>query len=142
MTDEPKKKRLGRWRVGESGNPAGRPAGAGEVSKIRAAIAERVPQLLDTMITKALDGDVSAARLLLERTVAPLKAAEATQPLSLPNGTMTEQGRAVLAAVAAGALAPGQGSQLITAIGTLARVVEIDDLNTRITKLENQHANA
>jgi len=112
------------------------------VSKIRAAIAERVPQLLDTMITKALDGDVSAARLLLERTVAPLKAAEATQPLSLPNGTMTEQGRAVLAAVAAGALAPGQGSQLITAIGTLARVVEIDDLNTRITKLENQHANA
>jgi len=43
MTDEPKKKRPGRWKAGQSGNPAGRPAGVGEVSKVRAAIAERIP---------------------------------------------------------------------------------------------------
>ena len=59
------------------------------------------------MMTRALEGDVGAARLLLERTIAPLKAAEQTQALTLPDGTPTEQGRAVLASVAAGGLAPG-----------------------------------
>lgn len=66
---------------------------------------------------------------------------EPTQPITLPDGTLTEQGRAVLTAVAAGALAPGQGCQLIAAIGALARVAEIDELSTRITALENQNGN-
>ena len=44
----------------------------------------------------------------------------------------------MLAAVAAGVLAPSQGSQLITAIGSLARVSEIDELAQRITKLEEK----
>jgi hypothetical protein len=111
------------------------------VGKIRAAISERVPELLAAMMTKALDGDVGAARLLLERAIAPLKAAEQTQALTLPNGTLTEQGRAVLASVAAGELSPGQGAALVSAIGTLARVTEIDELAKRITKLEAHHGN-
>lgn len=136
----PKKKPPGRWKPGESGNPAGRTPGTGEVAAIRAAIADRVPELLAAMLTRALDGDVGAARLLLERAVAPLKAAEQPQALSLPDGTLTDQGRAVLASVAAGELAPGQGAALLGAIGTLARVTELDELTARITALEQQHA--
>ncbi|MCK6417296.1 MAG: hypothetical protein L6Q63_17510 [Giesbergeria sp.] len=83
---------------------------------------------------------MQAARLLLERALPPIKAVEATQALSLPDGTLTEQGRAVLASVAAGELAPGQGAALLGAIGTLARVAEIDELTQRITALENRHA--
>ena len=137
---EPKKKRPGRWKAGESGNPAGRKPGTGEVAKIRAAIGDRVPELLAAMMTRALDGDVGAARLLLERAIAPLKAAEQPQALSLPDGTLTDQGRAVLAAVAAGELAPGQGAALLGAIGTLARVAEVDELARRIEVLEGKHA--
>lgn len=137
MTD---KKKPGRWKPGESGNPKGKPPGTGEVAKLRAAIGERVPELLAAMMTRALDGDVGAARLLLERAVAPLKAAEQTQALSLPDGTLTEQGRAVLAAVAAGELAPGQGAQLLAAIGTLGKVAELDELAARITALEKTYA--
>ncbi len=37
-------------------------------------------------------------------------------------GTLAEQGRAVLAAAAAGELGPGQGAQLLAAIGALAKV--------------------
>ena len=139
---EPKKKRPGRWKAGESGNPAGRKPGTGEVAKIRAAIGDRVPELLAAMMTRALDGDVGAARLLLERAIAPLKAAEQPQALSLPDGTLTDQGRAVLAAVAAGELAPGQGAALLAAIGTLARVTELDEPTARIEKLEVQRGNA
>ena len=136
----PKKKPPGRWKPGESGNPKGRRPGTGEVAKIRAAIGDRVPELLAAMMTRALDGDVGAARLLLERAIAPLKAAEQPQALSLPDGTLTDQGRAVLAAVAAGELAPGQGAALLGAIGTLARVAEVDELARRIEVLEGKHA--
>ena len=128
------------WKPGQSGNPKGRPAGTGEVAKLRAAIADRVPELLAAMMARALDGDVGAARLLLERAIAPLKAAEQVQALSLPDGTLTDQGRAVLAAVAAGELAPGQGAALLGAIGTLARVAEIDELARRIEVLEEMNA--
>lgn len=135
----PPKKRTGRWKPGESGNPAGRTPGSGEVAKVRAAIATRIPELLDAMMQRALDGDVGAARLLLERTVAPLKATDMAQALHLPDGTLTEQGRAVMAAVSAGALAPSQGAALVGALGTLARVIEMDELAARVAELEKHH---
>lgn len=135
-----KRKQPGQWSEGQSGNPKGRPRGAGEVARLRAAIADRVPELLDVLMTRALGGDVGAARLLLERAVAPLKAAECAQTIKLPNGTLTDKGRAVLGAVAAGELAPSQGVQLLAAIGTLGKIAEIDELIARIEVLEASHA--
>jgi len=128
----------GRWKPGESGNPAGRKPGTGDVASLRAAIGARVPAILETLATAALAGDVGAARLLLERVIPPLKASEEAAPLALPDGSLTEQGRAVLGAVAAGELAPGQGAALLGAIGTLARVVELDELARRVAALEGK----
>ena len=139
---EPNKKRPGRWKAGQSGNPAGRKPGTGDVAKLRAVIAKRIPELLAAMMAKALEGDVGAARLLLERSIAPLKAIEQPEALNLPDGSLTEQGRAVLRAVAAGELASTRGAALLGAIGTLARVTEIDELAARITALEVQRGNA
>lgn len=141
MTEPIKKKRQGRWKAGESGNPKGHPTGTGKVAQVRASIAEHIPELLQALVAKAIHGDVGAARLLLERTIAPLRAIEPAQALSLPNGTLTDQGRAVLTAVAAGELTPSQGASLLGAIGTLARVAEIDELITRIEALEATHTN-
>ena len=128
------------WKPGQSGNPKGRPAGSGEVAKLRAAIAGNVPAILQSLTAAAMAGDVQAARLLLERTLPALKPAEQAQALHLPDGTLTAQGRAVLAAVSAGELAPGQGAALLGAIGTLARVAEVDELARRIEALEGKHA--
>lgn len=130
------------WKPGQSGNPKGRPPGVGEIGKMRAAIAGNVPAILESLTTAAMAGDVQAARLLLERALPPIKPVEQSQPLSLPDGTLTEQGRAVLASVAAGELAPGQGAALLGAIGTLARVSEVDELARRIEALEDRHGNA
>lgn len=47
----------------------------------------------------------------------------------------------MLAAVAAGELAPGQGAALLASIGTLARVVEVDELARRLDVLEAKNAN-
>ena len=60
----------------------------------------------------------------------------------MPDGTLTEQGRAVLVAVACGELAPGQGAALLSSLGTLAKLVETDELTRRIDALEARHGNA
>ena len=139
MTGEKNLRPAPGWRKGQSGNPKGRPPGQSAITKLREAIGQRAPEILERMIQLALDGDVQAGKLILERYLPALKPGELATAITLPDGTLTEQGRAVLAAVAGGQLAVSQGSQLLTAIGTLARVVEIDELTQRIEALENQH---
>lgn len=134
------KERKNVWRPGQSGNPAGKPPGTGELQKLRAAIGEHVPAILARLVDAARGGDIQAARLLLERVLPPMKATEQAQAIDLPDGTLTEQGRAVLASVAAGELAPSQGAQLLAAIGTLGKVAELDELSARIDALEASHA--
>ncbi len=125
------------WQKGQSGNPSGKTPGSGALQKLRATIATDVPEILAGLVTAAKAGDVQAARLILERVLPPVKAIEQAVELQLPDGgTLTAQGRAVLSAVALGELAPGQGAQLLAAIGSLARVTELDELVSRIDKLE------
>ena len=130
------------WKPGQSGNPKGKPPGSGELQKLRAAIGEHVPEIINQLVTAARGGDIQAARLILERVLPPVKAIEQPQAIDLPDGTLTEQGRAVLAAVARGELAPSQGAQLLTAIGTLGKVAEIDELAARIAALEEKNGNS
>lgn len=138
------KKRVGRWKAGESGNPKGKTPGSGELQKLRASLTADLPGILAGLVLAAKAGDVQAARLILERILPPMRPIEQPQALTLPaNGSLTAQGRAVLsavAAVAAGQLAPSQGAALLSAIGTLARVQEVDELAARIEKLEQRHA--
>ncbi len=110
------------------------------MAKLRASIAGYVPEIIGQLVEAAKGGDVQAARLLLERVLPTMKPTELAVPLALPDGSLTEQGRAVLAAVSVGHLAPGQGAQLLAAIGALARVAEIDELTERIERLEKRHA--
>lgn len=132
-------KKPSQWKPGQSGNPKGKPPGKGELQKLRAAIGVHVPAILDQLVAAASAGDIQAARLLLERVLPPVKAIEQAQAITLPKGgTLTDQGRAVLAAVAAGQLAPTQGAALMGAIGTLGRVAEVDELARRIEALESR----
>ena len=134
-------KKTTKWKPGQTGNPKGRPPGQSEITRLRAAIAEHVPLILEQLVTAAKAGDVQAARLILERVLPPVKAIEQAVELQLPaGGTLTAQGRAVLLAVAGGELAPSQGAALLGAIGTLARVTEIDEFEARLTKLEEKQS--
>lgn len=141
MTETTKKR--GRWKTGESGNPSGRKPGTGEVGKLRHGIAAHLPEIITQLVARAKEGDTQAARLLLERVLPPMKPIEQAVTLSLPDGEgLTEQGRAIVQAVAAGTLAPGQGAQLLAGLGSLARITEIDELERRITALEGaKHGN-
>lgn len=132
-------KRPGRWKPGESGNPRGRAKGTGEVAKLRQSIAEHIPEIIQKLVSAAKEGDAASARLLLERVIPPIKAVEPPAPIELPDGTLTSQGQALLRAASVGHLAPGQAAQLLTALGTLAKLIETDELAARIAALEAAH---
>ena len=129
-------KKTGRWKPGESGNPAGKPKGSGTIQKMRAALSEAIPDVTEALLEKARDGDVAAARLLLERVFPPARPEELPRAFDLPAGTLTEQGKALLDLVATGEISPSQGAQLIGALGNLSKVAEVDDLATRVAALE------
>jgi hypothetical protein len=109
---------------------------------MRDALAGDVPEILAGLVAAAKAGDVQAARLILERVLPPLKGVEPSVMLKLPqDGTLTAKAEAMLNAAASGDLSPGQAAQLIAALGAVARIAELDELNTRLTKLENERGN-
>lgn len=130
------------WQPGQSGNPKGRPPGTGVVARMRSDLAEHIPIIVDSLVARAVAGDNGAARLILERVMPPLKPIEPSQSVSIPSGGLADQGRAVVASVATGELAIGQGASLLSAIGSLARVVEVDELIRRVEALEIHHGKA
>jgi hypothetical protein len=55
------------WKAGKSGNPNGRPAGTGRVEQYRQLLEPHVPELLQVLVKKASEGDLTALRLVLDR---------------------------------------------------------------------------
>ncbi len=138
VTKASKTRHAGQWRPGQSGNPGGRPPGTGEVAKLRQAISEHVPEILDKLVQQAREGDAQAARLLLERVIPPVRPVELPALLDLPaGGALADHGRAILQATGEGVLGPQQAAQLLAALGALARVVEVDELARRVQALED-----
>jgi hypothetical protein len=121
---------------GQSGNPDGRPKGATSHQKIRDAILNNAPQIIDSMIEKAKSGDTAAAKLLLDRVIAPMKAGDSFVQLPL-QGDLANDARKVLQAMATMQLTPGQGQSMLNGISSVARITEIDELVKRVTALES-----
>lgn len=135
------RKQRGRpFKPGESGNPAGRPRGSGLSGKLREAIAKDTPQILATLAQQARDGDVQAARLLLDRVLPPLRAESAAVELPAMQDaeTHTERAQAALEAAAGGRIPPDVAASLVAAAAQLAKLAELDDMEARIRALENR----
>jgi hypothetical protein len=107
---------------------------------MRAAIAGVMPQVIAKLTELALEGDVSAARALLDRGVAPLRATD--EPVALPpmTGALGERAEAILKAMGEGALTPAQATEVLSGLAALARLRLVDELEARVRALEAKEA--
>lgn len=126
---------MAKFEKGQSGNPQGRPKASASQRKLREAIQEESPEIIKAMIAQAKGGDVTAARVLLDRVLPAIKPSDMAVTLSL-SGSPGGDGRAVMTAVGRGELTPEQGAKLLAGIGALARIVEVDEVVSRLEALE------
>lgn len=130
------------WKPGQSGNPKGRPRGSrNRVTLVAlAAMEDGADAIARKVVEMAKGGDISAARLVLERLVPPVK--ERPIAISLPD-TSTAEGvveaqSAILRAVAAGELLPGEAATLSGIVEARRKALETQELEQRIRVLEGQ----
>ena len=131
---------MAKFEKGQSGNPQGRPKGVGQAEKLRQAIEADVPDIITAMVDAAKDGDTSAAKLLLDRSIPAIKPTQQTASVDgLSGKTLSEQGAFIIEAMGSGDLSPEQAQQMLAGLASLSKIREVDDLVKRIEQLEDKH---
>jgi hypothetical protein len=126
---------MARFAKGQSGNPNGRPKLTANAEAIREQIREAIPGVVARLIEASEGGDIGASKLLLERVLPALRPTD--QPIQLPMpASPADAARTVLGAVSTGLVTPDEASKLMAGIGSLVRVIEVDELLKRIEALE------
>lgn len=124
-----------------SGN-AGKPKGARHkvTLAVEAMLEGQQEALTQAAIDKALDGDVTALRLCIDR-IAPARK-DAPISFDLPEIETAENAadaaRSILKAIAAGDVTPLEAATVMGVIEQFRRTLETTDLEKRITALETQ----
>lgn len=127
----------GRFVKGCSGNPKGRPPLLS--SELRERLDKATPEIVDKIVEKALEGDLAAAKMVLDRTAPiskPSSHSVVIPNLNSSNSTLSEKAETILSSIASGSCPPDVGVTLIQSISALAKVVEFDDLKRRVEALE------
>jgi hypothetical protein len=130
----------GRFRPGVSGNARGKPRGCGWAPDLRRALRADATAVMHQLAQRAKEGDMKAAELLLARVLPPLKPGDDALKLPAPSGTLAEQAKQVMAQIAEGTITPATGVELLSALGTVARIVEVSELEARLVALEEAQA--
>lgn len=130
------------WKKGESGNPAGKPPGTrNKMTLLAMAVMERdLEAITEKVITAALDGDLQAAKFVIERMVPPMR--ERPVSITLPDVTtltgVSQAQAAILHAAGAGELLPAEATALAGIVEQRRKAIETQELEQRIAALEAQ----
>jgi hypothetical protein len=117
---------MAKFESGKSGNPAGRPTGRPDRrTELRRLLEPHATKLIETVVAKALAGDMAAMRMCIDRLCPTLK--PASEPLTLDaTGTLSDQAAAVFAAVVAGEISTEEAAALAGILANTARTQESD----------------
>lgn len=122
---------MAKFQPGQSGNPKGRPKRTETLTRLREQLSERAPAIIERMIQAALDGDSTAAKLILERCLPVLKAEGRPLPEKVqldPDG--------ILEAVARGIVTLEQARDLMALLGERAKIAEAFETAERLERIE------
>jgi len=143
MTDEPENtggKQDTRFAPGQSGNPAGKPKGARNMTTraVEALLEGQHEALTQKAIEKALEGDGRALKLCLDRIAPPRRDGPVSfdlPPIRSAADTVAASS-ALLDAVAAGEVTPDEAGRVMALLSAHKALVEAGDLEARIAALE------
>lgn len=129
----------GKFKSGHPGGP-GRPPGVkNKRTLVGQALDAASEDVAKRVVAEALAGDMTAARLVLERVQPPLR--PQIQPVMFPldaSAPLVTQGQQVLAAVSQGLVDVDTGKILIDCLSAFAGLRQVDDLAARIAALEGR----
>ena len=134
----------GQFVKGQSGNPAGKPAGCrNHATRTAETLLDGEAEALTRKaVTLALDGDALALRLCLDRVIAPRR--DRPVHFDLPPiadiADVAKAMAAITAAVAEGAITPSEGAAVARVVDAHVRAVEASDFDRRLKALEAAHA--
>jgi len=131
-----------KWKKGQSGNPAGKAPGTlNKKTRVSLALDAAAEDVTHAVIEAARNGDIAAARLVLERVKPPLRPQAELVEFDLdPTAPLSTQAQAVLSAVAQGKLNVDHGKVLIDCLASAAGLRQVDDLAARIAALEGRRS--
>jgi hypothetical protein len=125
---------------GKSGNPLGRPKGSRNKTTmaVEAVLDGEAKGIARKAVEKALEGDMAALRLCLERVLPPRR--DRPVVFDLPKienvNDLVFASSAILRACASGTLSPGETVEIMGLISSHVRVLEMTDIEARLTALE------
>jgi hypothetical protein len=117
---------------------AGRKKGSGQAAHYREMLEPYAEELIQRVVGMAKDGDMAALKLCLDRLCAPLRPTDGHITIEGMAGAtgLSDKGELILENVAKGSITPTEASNLMSAISSQARIVEVDELEQRVAKLE------
>jgi len=131
---------VAKYKKGQSGNPKGRPKGIIDCrSKYLALIEERMPDVVNQVVSAALGGDMTACKILLDKVLPGVRSTAPVMSLPQSGESTTTHSGAVIEAMLNGSLAPDQAATAISVLVDHARLCEHIDLEARLEALEGGH---
>jgi hypothetical protein len=142
MTNGPdqKEKPSTKFKPGQSGNPAGRPRGSRNATTValESLLDGQAEALTNKVVELALDGDMAALRLCMDRILPPRKDRPVT--FALPSIESASDAAAVtsaiLSAVASGEITPADAGEIGKLVEAYVKAFETAELAERLERLE------
>ncbi len=143
FTEKTAKEQRGRpFKVGQSGNPSGRPKGSRNKATlaIQAMMDGEGEEITRTAIELAKMGELTAIRLVLERILPPRK--DSLISFAMPHIDSVDDiplaMASLVASVAEGELTPSEAQAISSLLEQTRRAIETCELEQRIQKLEQR----
>lgn len=134
----------GKWVKGmKSPHPAGRPKGSlSKRDKVAQALNDQGPEVARVVVESALNGDMTAAGLVLSRIAPPLRAKPDLVQFQLNSDLpLAEQARQIMQAVADAKLDADTARILIGCLNSVANIEAVEDFERRLQVVEGKVVN-
>jgi hypothetical protein len=138
--DDQNNKPSTRFQPGQSGNPTGRPKGSRNATTValESLLDGQAEALTQKAVDLALDGDMAALRLCMDRILPPRKDRPVTfaLPAIKSAGDAAAVASAILASVASGDITPADAGEISKLVETYVKAFETAELAERLERLE------